>query len=87
MIRVGSSAFDSLPVGKKIQLLVARGYHQAAFRSKKNAMAFAAAWKKKGCGKVDAMSSNGPTVDGRRHVRYKNCWYVIAQTRKHTKKA
>lgn len=63
MIRVGSRDFDKLSTDRKISLLVSRGYKQAAFRSKSNAVKFAKKWKDKGY-KVSLMRSSGPVTEG-----------------------
>lgn len=47
-IRVGDKNFDRLTIRGKIRLLVERGYKQAAFRLRGNAVLFAEAWAKRG---------------------------------------
>lgn len=44
MIKVGTKAFNALPVERKIKILVARGYREAAFASKTNRNAFIRLW-------------------------------------------
>lgn len=61
-MKVGSKEYQALPIAKKIALLVRRGYKQAAFRTKSNAIAFAKAWKKKGYA-VEGSRSTGPTIE------------------------
>ena len=75
-MRVGSKEFQALPIKKKIALLVKRGYKQAAFRSKTNAEAFAAAWRGKGY-VVEGLRSTGPVVETGKIVR--KAYYVVAR--------
>lgn len=62
-------------IRNKIASLVKRGYTEAAFSSKRNAMMFANAWRTKGY-TIATLKSSGPTVEG----GYKeNAIYVMAR--------
>lgn len=73
-IRIGSAAYEKLPMARKIKLLVERGYKQVAFRSKSNAEMFGAAWKRKGYTPRGTRSS-GPVIEG---GYQRNAYYVMA---------
>lgn len=59
---------------KKIKDLVNKGYRQAAFSRKRNAITFARAWQKKGH-KVEAIRSSGSTLEG---TYRQKAYYVMA---------
>jgi len=63
---------------KKITSLVSRGYKEAAFTRKDNAMEFATQWRKKGY-TVGGLRSSGPTVEG--DFR-KKAYYVMAKRKR-----
>lgn len=77
MIKVGSKQFNNLSIGRRISLLVNRGYKQAAFRYKTNAGLFAKRWKDRGY-KASLMRSSGPVVEGGYE---KQAYYVTAYKR------
>ena len=79
MVRVGSKQFAKLPVERKIKLLVTRGYRQAAFKQKRNAEAFMAAWQKKGY-TTTIIRSTGPTIEEPDKIT-RQSYYVIARRR------
>jgi len=62
-IRVSSARYNTLADKKKIELLVKRGYGQAAFKKRSNAEYFAKLWKKKGRKDIEGFRSTGPTVE------------------------
>ena len=72
-----------MTIARKIDTLVKKGYKEAAFSRKENAVIFGKALVKKGL-RVEVIRSSGPTVEGKRVYRRRggNAYYVIGSRKK-----
>jgi len=76
-MKVGSKDFENASIDRKINLLVQRGYKQAAFKTYTNAVKFAKKWRAKGY-KTSLMRSSGTVTEG---GYQRNAFYVTAYKR------
>lgn len=72
----GKQEKTRVSIRNKIHRLVDKGYQQAAFSQKANAITFIEEWRKKGYKAEIVFRSSGPTVEGKKSKT--QAYYVMA---------